>query len=175
MLLVKKIITLQLLLILVFTQVGYYFIYTYQQYCIKKEVRQNIINSISDDNFFVFNNDDKNLIWEESDEFSINGKMYDVAKVKVVDNKKYLYCLKDDSETNLVTNYYSNFSKENQSSKQKKEKQNIQFQFVALLQNEEPIIFLYKVMNSKHFTVYTQNAVFKSISKIDQPPKFLIA
>ena len=45
------------------------------------------------------------LEWEEKNkEFSLNGEMYDVAKIKIIDGKTHLYCINDKKEKQLLDN-----------------------------------------------------------------------
>ena len=43
------------------------------------------------------------IIWEEEGkEFLLNGKMYDVAKTKIIGGKTYLYCVSDNKEDQVL-------------------------------------------------------------------------
>jgi hypothetical protein len=78
--------------------VGYRFIYLIQQHLIKEQAEQQLLSTISDDQFEQINADDnlKNIVWEEEGkEFFLNGQMYDVAKKEIVNGKTILYCLND--------------------------------------------------------------------------------
>ena len=43
------------------------------------------------------------MAWEEKEqEFWYNNKLYDVVRIKIINNQKHYYCLADDDETELV-------------------------------------------------------------------------
>ena len=58
---------------------------------------------------FVFALNDKKeiekLVWEGSDEFRLNGEMYDVIEKKIQDEKLVIRCISDKKETTLLTKY----------------------------------------------------------------------
>ncbi len=91
---------------MIFTsQIGYYIIYTIQQYVIKEEVEREFLRGLPDSAFEVIIAEqykDK-LEWEEEGrEFSLNGSMYDVARIKNINGFTYLFCLNDKKEKKLL-------------------------------------------------------------------------
>lgn len=170
---IKKILTLQLLAALLLTQVGYYFFYMQQQNEIKESVRQKIFSNLTDTTFFIVDANTKNIIWEEAEkECSIDGKMYDVAKIKIINNKKYFYCLNDDKEDNLLKEYSKQINSQTESNKhQKNGKLSIKFQTIALenINNFVAATYLINVKNA--FPIFGQKAIKTSISLIFPPPK----
>ena len=70
---------------------------------------------------FVFSPDDQEsfqkLIWENDEEFSLNGKMYDVKAKKVENGKMIIRCIADEKETALVNKMNNNWKESEKSNK----------------------------------------------------------
>jgi hypothetical protein len=101
----KKISTISLLVLIFCSQIGYYGIGLIQQHMIKEEMEQKVLASTPESALEIIDATyhQKDINWEEEDEeFSMNGQMYDVAKVKIVNGKKLLYCLNDKREEQLI-------------------------------------------------------------------------
>ncbi len=101
----KKIIPIFLLGLILFSQVGYYCITIIQQHLAKEAMEEQILASIPESSLKIFDAEaNKNtIIWEEmGKEFSINGKLYDVAKIRLVNGKAFLYCLNDNKEDQVL-------------------------------------------------------------------------
>ena len=89
------------------SQVGYYFVYTIQQHIIKEEIERELLTQIPDSSLDVVVEEDHSgkLEWEEEGkEFSLNGDMYDVARIEIKDGKTYLYCINDKKEKEILNN-----------------------------------------------------------------------
>ena len=103
----KKVVALSLLTILFTSQVGYYFIYTIHQYIIKEEVEREMLKKIPESSLEVFIAEQygDRIEWREEDkEFSIDGVLYDVARIKRSGGKTFLYCINDKKEKQLLDN-----------------------------------------------------------------------
>jgi len=103
----KKALAASLLAILFTSQVGYYFIYTVHQYIIKEEVERELLTHIPESSLEVFVAEElgDKILWEEENkEFSIDGVLYDVARIKKSEGKTFLYCLNDKQEKQLLDN-----------------------------------------------------------------------
>jgi predicted transcriptional regulator len=103
----KKALAASLLAILFTSQVGYYFIYTVHQYIIKEEMEREMLTLIPESSLEVFVAEelgDKILWKEENKEFSIEGVLFDVARIKKNEGKTFLYCLNDKQEKQLLDN-----------------------------------------------------------------------
>ena len=101
----KKSITISFLLLLFFSQVGYYFLYMFQQHQIKETVKHELLAKLPESSLQIIDaNTHKNDIeWEEEGrEFYLQGQMYDVAFIKVTDGKTLIYCLNDSKEEVLL-------------------------------------------------------------------------
>jgi hypothetical protein len=121
----KAFFTITLLLILGFSQVGYYFVQLVSQHQLKENMEEAIHNSLAQEETEAISYTDnaKNIFWEEEGkEFLFNGTMYDVVKIAEVKGKKILYCINDKKEKQLVDKY-SALTKNN-SGDSKKQKNN---------------------------------------------------
>ena len=97
----KKTISVVLLFIFLYNISGYYLAFTFQQSGIKETVQHTFKET---DDLLVLRilpGEEKNITWNGSDEFSLNGKMYDVAFTKQEGNILYLYCHSDSKENHL--------------------------------------------------------------------------
>jgi hypothetical protein len=168
----KKIITTHLLAMLVFCQVGYYFFYMAQQFKIRENVKQQLLIKLPDSLFTVFAIDDKNLTWEEAGkECIVNGIMYDVAKIKVVGAKKYVYCLPDNKETNLINEFSKTIDNNDLNNPKNKSKVTLKFQQLFCAEIEsllKPNIFNCNISTFPNFTKYP---IFAVVSIAYIPPK----
>ena len=103
----KKIIPIFFLVAMLFSQGGYYLFNFIQQHLAKEAMEQQLLAEIPESSMQVFemtaNKDD--IIWEEyGKEFLLKGKMYDVARIKTVEGKTYLYCISDNKEDQVLQN-----------------------------------------------------------------------
>jgi len=122
---VKKALAAILLTIIFMSQVGYYFVYTIHQHIIKEEIERELLTNIPESSLEVViaENWNNKLEWEEKDkEFSLNGEMYDVARIEIKDGKTHLYCINDKKEKELLDNLVQAVNKNHDS---KKERNNV--------------------------------------------------
>ena len=101
----KRSITIFVLSLLFFSQIGYRIIYLIQQHELKEAAEARLLSAVNSDQFEQITEEDNlnNIVWEEAGkEFSLNGQLYDVAKKEVVNGKTILYCLNDKKEEQLV-------------------------------------------------------------------------
>jgi hypothetical protein len=102
---VKKAMAAILLILLFVAQVGYYFIYTTQQYFIKEELEQRMLGKIPRSSVDLITAEqvaDK-IVWKEKGkEFSLDGVMYDVMRVEKKHGKTLIYCINDTKEKRLL-------------------------------------------------------------------------
>jgi len=104
----KKTITISFLLLLFFSQMGYYFFYMFQQHQIKEAVKHELLAKLPESSLEIIDaNAQKNDIeWEEEGkEFYLHGQMYDVAFIKISNGKKLIYCLNDSKEEGLMKRF----------------------------------------------------------------------
>ncbi len=101
----KKTLAALLLSVLFISQVGYYFIYVIHQHIIKEEIERELLVNIPESSLDVIIAEQygNKIEWKEKNrEFSLAGEMYDVAKIKVIKGKTYLYCINDKKEKQLL-------------------------------------------------------------------------
>ena len=87
---------------------GYYFIYQYQLRQVKREMKAQLFAQLPETSFkVIIAENHTNLQWQDDDgkEFTLNGEMYDVAKIKKKNGKTELYCLLDKKEKELLKNF----------------------------------------------------------------------
>ena len=93
-------------LVFLFNLGGYYFWFGFRQYCIRKEIKQQIRNGLGEDELTVIIFEGKNgagLDWiRPGKEFNFKGKMYDVVKSKVNNGKTFYFCINDKKEKKLI-------------------------------------------------------------------------
>jgi hypothetical protein len=108
---------------------------------IKEEVKRELLAGMPDAALEIIIMEDQGaaLKWEETGkEFSLNGAMYDVARVKKSNGKTLLYCLNDKNEKQLLKKLALAIKSSN-SRNNKSEKQTIKFQLsVFVAQQNQP-------------------------------------
>lgn len=90
---------------LFFSQAGYHIIFSFRQYGIKEEVKQQLLASLPETVLDIIDAEiNKDAIdWkEEGREFYLHGQMYDVAFTKIVNGRTLIYCLNDKREEKLL-------------------------------------------------------------------------
>jgi hypothetical protein len=168
----KKIFIIQLLSALIFSQVGYYFFYTIKQFQIKEAVKHQLLCALPESYLQVIAADNKKIVWEEDEkEFSIDGKMYDVAKIKTINDIKYLYCLSDEQETILIKDLANTIQNKTGSKQQKEHKQTIKFQTIACQQIESILESCAFKISRAIFPIFKQNIMTAVVSVVVPPPK----
>jgi uncharacterized C2H2 Zn-finger protein len=101
----KKALAALLLLILFTSQVGYYFIYAIHQHIIKEEVERELLAQIPESSLEVIIAEqvaDKIEWTEKNKEFSLDGVLYDVARIEKKEGETFLYCINDKKEKQLL-------------------------------------------------------------------------
>ena len=164
----KKALAATLLAILFTSQVGYYFIYTVHQFFLKKEIERELLAHIPESSLEVFVAEElgDKIVWEEENkEFSIEGILYDVARIKKTEGKTFLYCINDKSEKQLLDGLAKAV---NANHGNKQEKNNIKSLLVDLvcMNNEEQSTFLSIPSIYSRFNVI----LVSSFEEINIPP-----
>lgn len=108
----KKYISLILLIITLTTGNGYYLYFTYLQHNVQQDIKSKLEGTIPNKNLSIIvitNSNNNKIFWTRKDkEFRYEGKMFDIVKVKIKNNKTYYYCLNDVNENILVANFLKN-------------------------------------------------------------------
>ena len=91
------------------TSTNYIFLFIERLETIKNQMRENIalINKASDITILKFSfSDYKNkLNWHEKSEFEFDGRMYDVIEIEQSEDGYTIYCLHDEKEEMLISNF----------------------------------------------------------------------
>ncbi|MDP4266405.1 MAG: hypothetical protein Q8880_03100 [Bacteroidota bacterium] len=78
------------------------------QFQVKNEIKNDILKNISDKQLVLIKISkgikNKNVSWKEENEFSIDGKMYDVVRKIDKGDSIYCYCINDEKEESLFAN-----------------------------------------------------------------------
>ena len=144
-----------------------------QQQVIKEEMEAHLLATISENELQVIDADlNKNDIkWEEEGkEFSLNGQLYDVAKIVAKDGKNLIYCLNDIKEEQLLEKYSKNVDS---ASGQRSEKSG--GDHIIKFQLSDCLVFNDQLLNRLPETVPQQYFVFNdkaiaSYKEITAPP-----
>ena len=111
-----------MLLMLIYSLGGYYFLMINIQRNLKENIKEKIVHQVAGNELdtISFTDNRERIYWEtdEDNEFSFNDEMYDVVKTKTVNGKVMLYCINDKKEKELVDNY-NLVTKQNSSSDKK--------------------------------------------------------
>jgi hypothetical protein len=97
--------SISLLLLLFYTQLGYYGQFLFLQWQLKEAAREAWIAALPDTALFRVSLADVNARgkWEEAGrECWFNDHLYDVIRQKTIDGKTWLFCLDDDNEERLI-------------------------------------------------------------------------
>lgn len=108
---VRNLVAILLFICLFFTVLGYHFIFYVQLTSAKAEM-QKILPHIKDNahitEFHLSAEEAQNLNWDDDNEFSYKGQMYDVIEKKIQNGALVIKCISDKNETALLDNYLSN-------------------------------------------------------------------
>jgi len=121
----RKYISVILISIFLFDIGGYYFWFCIWQNNIQKEIRQEIRNGLEEDDLVLIIapiNGESGISWiEPNKEFRYKGEMYDVVKIKIQNQNKYYYCIKDIKEKQLIASYNKNHNPKKEAGKKIRE------------------------------------------------------
>ncbi|HEU5167360.1 MAG TPA: hypothetical protein VFU29_17570 [Chitinophagaceae bacterium] len=164
----KKVVAFSLLAILFTSQVGYYFVYTIHQHIIKEEMERGLMAHIPESSLEVIIAEkvaDK-MVWEEKNkEFSLEGILYDVARIEKKDGKTFLYCINDKNEKQLLDNLVKAVNKNNDNKQGRNNIKPLLLDLVCMSEEEEPGSFSVPSAYS-NFNV----TLVSSFEEINSPP-----
>lgn len=147
---------------------GYYLWFSYVKNNIQKEIRREIRQGLSEKDLTLISmpvNDESGICWiKPGKEFTFNGKMYDVVKITINNNRKFYYCIDDVKEKNLI----AGFSKIPESN-QKARKLLASFHYVYVIQPES----FFHIIETANLNYYMKS--FDTASTVKEvtipPPK----
>lgn len=104
----KKIFSLVLVFVLFYSIMGFYLNFEIEQFRIKEEVKEKIINNVPENELTLIkisSGDNEKITWmEDGREFKYEDKMFDVVKIKNENDTTYYYCFNDVRESKLLAN-----------------------------------------------------------------------
>lgn len=107
----KKIVSILLIFLIFFQLFGFFVVFKYLQWDIKKQIKTAIKKGVPENELVVFRfpNNKKlqrklGIRWIEGHEFKYNGNMYDVVKSVKKGNEVFYYCINDQQEKSLFAN-----------------------------------------------------------------------
>ena len=160
-----------ILALLFSSQIGHRFIYLIQQHQLKEQAEAQLISLIDDDQFEQINADDNrdNIVWEEEGkEFSLNGRLYDVGKKKIINGKTILFCLNDKKEEQLIDQMTrKEKSNADNTSNNKDRKHSIKFQLPDFTAPDQSTALL-TVQIIKNYRKYT-TPVLSTTKEVNTP------
>jgi len=140
----KKVVAFSLLAILFTSQVGYYFIYTAHQFILKEEMEKELLAHIPESSLEVIIAEEvaDKIEWEEKNkEFSLEGILYDVARIEKKAGKTFLYCINDKKEKQLLDNLVKAVNKNHDNKQGRNNIKSILLDLVCVSEEEEPVSF----------------------------------
>jgi len=91
-----------LLLLIVFTQVGYYGFFAIEQQIIRYEQKKKILASLNDEELKRIPLQPGMEFMDDDQEFMLEGEKYDIVRVKNEEGRKVFYAVNDKDETRLL-------------------------------------------------------------------------
>lgn len=111
-----------------------------------------------------------NIKWEkEGKEFMLNGEMYDVAKIKKVNDRILLYCLNDKKEKELLRHFEKAMKHDSNSSKPGKNSIKFQLSDFTIADTAKTIATILIIEKTIPLSGTTLHSRFKEITA--PPPK----
>jgi hypothetical protein len=166
---IKKIFALTLLVFLFISQVGCYFFYTFQQYRVKEDMERQLLSKIPESLLVSFDagQQGEKIKWiEKGREFSLNGVMYDVVRIKQNNGHNILYCLNDKKEKQLLDELAKSVERNHDNSKEGKNIGKL-IQAEVIFNNDEAIVCLPPF--TIHYSYYKINPI-TSFQEVNSPP-----
>jgi hypothetical protein len=107
----KKVFSVVLAVIFIYNISGYYFIFLIQQSENRDLIQYRLkTKQVNDLVLIKLENENCDIEWENENEFSLDGKMYDVAFKVKKGSSNFLYCYNDSKEESLFTSVKNHIS-----------------------------------------------------------------
>lgn len=171
----KKKLAILFLAVLFVSQIGYYFVYLFQQYQIKEAVKEQLLATIPDDQLIQISLDKnaRDIEWEEEGhEFFLDGKMYDVARIKNVNGEQVIFCINDEKEEALLDKLSQSVASASDQGPNGKDSSHhtIKFQITDfLIPLQDKISIIVKSIAQPKYAFYDV-AILTIIKEVDLPP-----
>lgn len=87
-----------------FTQIGYYFLYSYQLHATRKAIKKEILSGIPDSMLeIVVEGEVNGFRWKDTgEEFYLHNEMYDIVRTEQRNGKTIYHCINDKKEKQLL-------------------------------------------------------------------------
>ena len=106
------------------------------------------------------------IVWEEKDkEFSLDGILYDVARIGKKEGKTFLYCINDKKEKQLLDNLVKAVNKSHDNKQGRNNIKSLVIDLLCMSIEEEPATFSCRSAYS-----YFNVSLVSSFEEINSPP-----
>ena len=166
----NKIVPLLFFLLIFFGQIGYHFIYIFQQHEIKEKQELEVLKKLPRNLLKRIENNDK-LEWEEEGrEFYFGNALYDVVETTIENNKIVYYVINDIKEKKIIDQLASISKQLNEHNGENNQGQKIikpEIPFFVL-ENIQINFILLESLKQKH--IIHQDQIMNTSLFIDAPP-----
>lgn len=171
----KKLASYFLLTLFVFNILGYYPLFVYSQYKIKKSIKHAIKSALPDDELTAFSftqTEFDNLNWVNSKEFTFNGSMFDFVRKSIeMDGRVKVFAINDEKEKQLFDFLEDKAEDNSDDNKNSKKVQKVSKYFSGSNLHTNEFNYLAFTENAKQPILY-QSVLLSFIKEIPHlPPK----
>ncbi|HEY9364372.1 MAG TPA: hypothetical protein VIQ00_13985 [Chitinophagaceae bacterium] len=172
----KKITVILLLALMLVEVAGLYGVFIFQRQVIKKEMkawmhrhREELEPAYTK---LVVNKNAGEIHWEDENEFSFSGRMYDLVEKKLHGDQLVLVCISDEKETTLLDDFAKNiYNKEGGNSSKKHQSQVIRLVLSPFILQQAVISFTAPCHVVKNYSHYSQVLPQVYFNIITPPPR----
>jgi hypothetical protein len=163
----KKLLAITLLLLVFFNHVTYYFVFTVQQYYIRKEMKKQMLASVPDSTLEKIPHSTK-LTWKKhGKEFYLGDKLYDIVKTREENGTTTYYCIADEKENKLLKSL-ARAARSRTDSRKGKKASYPHLSFDCVLDLYKPATLV--PFEYKRNTVYAASMLLSSCIEVKGPP-----
>jgi hypothetical protein len=155
------------------SQVGHHVVFILAKWNAKQMITEHLQSNIVDKLVEKIPGNE-NMHWESKDaEFELAGKMYDVLKKEVINNKTIYYCINDEKESSLLEVYH-NWIQSDKSNEAQKQHAKVLLKYISIecempLQDKQPIQ-TFSISTKMHTNAFTFTS--RTLHKEVPPPKY---
>ena len=168
----KKWLSILIAFLIFLNSAGYILLFWQLQQETKKEMFQKISGDIPDNELTCIIISKKNISaaeFKEKDELEYKGSMYDVVKKGETDKYYHFYCVNDEKESLLITNFKQHFDGNKEKTNQNSSKLLISLIVPALIKNDETVKRIDIVLTLNNFFSSNYRSIW--LDKITPPPR----
>jgi hypothetical protein len=155
------------------SQVGHHVVFILAKWNAKQIITEHLQSNIVDEAVEKIPGD-ANMHWESKDaEFELAGKMYDVLKKEVINNKTIYYCINDEKESSLLE-VYNNWIQSDKSNEAQKQHAKVLLKYISI-ECEMPLLEKQPIQTFSISTKMRTNAFNFTSRTLQQevpPPKY---